>query len=60
MENRVDLNNMCEKLNLNKDKIIHINKTEHKEKLTKESVKIISKIYSNDFKYLNYDLEYNL
>ena len=56
MESIDDINNMCKKLDLNKDKIIHINRTKHKERLTKESIEIIAKIYCNDFKYLNYSI----
>lgn len=49
---------MCKKLYLENDKIIHMNKTKHKECLTNESIEIIAKIYCNDFKYLNYSVEY--
>jgi hypothetical protein len=57
MESNDDLDNMCKKLHLDRDKLIHINKTNHEERLTKESIEILSKIYSNDFKYLNYSIK---
>ena len=41
MESNDDLNNMCKKLHLDRDKLIHINKTNHEERLTKN----LSKYY---------------